>query len=60
MVHMAQTNPSTLTADANSTEAFEKAARLGTGEEISIQAPFSGKRKSDVIREGVKLGVPFE
>ncbi len=41
-------------------EAFEKAARLGTGEDISIQAPFSGKRKSEVIEEGVKLGVPFE
>ena len=41
-------------------EAFEKAARLGTGEDITIQAPFSGKRKSEVIKEGVKLGVPFE
>ncbi len=41
-------------------EAFEKAARLGTGEDISVQAPFSGKRKSEVIEEGVKLGVPFE
>ena len=41
-------------------EAFEKAAKLGTGENISIQAPFTGKRKSEVIEEGVKLGVPFE
>ncbi len=41
-------------------EAFEKAARLGTGEDITVQAPFSGKRKSEVIEEGVKLGVPFE
>ena len=41
-------------------EAFEKAAKLGTGEPISIQAPFSGKRKSEVIKEGAKLGVPFE
>jgi len=41
-------------------EAFEKAARLGTGQKISIQAPFSGKRKSEVIRRGAKLGVPFE
>ena len=41
-------------------EAFKKAAKLGTGENISIQAPFSGKRKSEVIEEGVKLGVPFE
>jgi len=41
-------------------EAFEKAAMLGTGENISIQAPFSGKRKSEVIKEGAKVGVPFE
>jgi 7-cyano-7-deazaguanine synthase len=41
-------------------EAFEKAARLGTGENISILAPFSGKRKSEVVNKGVELGVPFE
>jgi 7-cyano-7-deazaguanine synthase len=41
-------------------EAFEKAARLGTGEDITIQAPFSGKRKSEVIKKGAELGVPFE
>jgi len=41
-------------------EAFEKAAKLGTGERISIQAPFSGKRKSEVIDIGAELGVPFE
>ena len=41
-------------------EAFEKAAKLGTGEEISIQAPFSGKRKSEVIKAGAELGVPFK
>ena len=41
-------------------EAFEIAARLGTGENIKIYAPFSGKRKSEVIKKGVELGVPFE
>ena len=41
-------------------EAFEKAARLGTGEQISIQAPFSGKRKSEVIKIGTELDVPYE
>ena len=40
-------------------EAFEKAAQLGTGERISIQAPFNDKCKSEVIRKGTKLGVPF-
>ncbi len=41
-------------------EAFEKAARLGTCQEITIAAPFSGGKKSDLICEGAKLGVPFE
>jgi 7-cyano-7-deazaguanine synthase len=41
-------------------EAFEKAARLGTCEEITIKAPFSGGKKSELIREGAKLGVPFQ
>ena len=41
-------------------EAFEKAAQLGTGQQISIYAPFSGKRKSEVIKKGAKLGIPFE
>ena len=41
-------------------EAFEKAARLGTCQEITIQAPYSGKRKSDLFKAGAKLGVPFE
>jgi 7-cyano-7-deazaguanine synthase len=41
-------------------EAFEKSARLGTCKEITIKAPFSGGKKSELIREGAKLGVPFE
>jgi 7-cyano-7-deazaguanine synthase len=41
-------------------QAFEKAARLGTCQEISIQAPFSDMHKSDVIRKASELGVPLE
>jgi 7-cyano-7-deazaguanine synthase len=40
-------------------EAFEKAARLGTRQDITIKAPFSGCKKSELIAEGAKLGVPF-
>jgi 7-cyano-7-deazaguanine synthase len=40
--------------------AFEKAARLGTCEDINIQAPFSDMRKLDVIKIGAELGVPLE
>jgi 7-cyano-7-deazaguanine synthase len=41
-------------------EAFEKAARLGTGQEVTIRAPFSSQKKSYLIKKGVELGVPFE
>ena len=41
-------------------EAFEKAAQLGTCQEITIKAPFSGRQKSDLIKIGAELGVPFE
>ena len=41
-------------------EAFEKAAQLGTCEDITIQAPFSNLTKAQLIKEGAKLGVPFE
>jgi 7-cyano-7-deazaguanine synthase len=41
-------------------KAFETAARLGTGMEMSIEAPFSDKTKSETIRIGIGLGVPFE
>lgn len=41
-------------------ESFENAARLGTGAEIRIEAPFSNLQKSEVIKVGMQLGVPFE
>lgn len=41
-------------------KAFEKAARLGTGAEMTIEAPFSGNPKSETIKAGSALGVPFD
>lgn len=41
-------------------EAFEKAARVGTCEEITIKAPFGGSKKFELLKKGIKLGVPFE
>ncbi|MDH7556762.1 MAG: 7-cyano-7-deazaguanine synthase QueC [Candidatus Methanosuratincola sp.] len=41
-------------------EAMERAARLGTGSEISIEAPLLSLKKSEVVRLGARLGVPFE
>jgi 7-cyano-7-deazaguanine synthase len=41
-------------------KAFEKAACLGTGTEIMIETPFSDKPKSETIKIGSELGVPFD
>jgi len=41
-------------------QAFEKAARLGTCEDITIKAPFSNLTKAQLIKEAEKLNVPFE
>lgn len=41
-------------------QAFQEAARLGTGLPISISSPFSDIPKSGVIREAVRLGVPLD
>ena len=41
-------------------KAFEKAACLGTGLEVSIEAPFNDRSKSETIKIGAELGVPFE
>ncbi len=40
-------------------KAFEKAAQLGTGKDISIEAPFSGMRKSELIKKATELDVPL-
>lgn len=41
-------------------KSFEATARLGTDEEITVESPLSGGPKSDVIKRGLELGVPFE
>ena len=41
-------------------EAMGRALSLGLGAPIAIEAPFARLHKSDVIRRGVELGVPFE
>ncbi|MHC4891182.1 MAG: 7-cyano-7-deazaguanine synthase QueC [Planctomycetota bacterium] len=41
-------------------KAFERTAQLGTGTEISIEAPFSNRPKSETITIGAELGVPFD
>jgi 7-cyano-7-deazaguanine synthase len=40
-------------------KAFEKAACLGTGSEMTIEAPFSDGTKAEIIKAGKELGVPF-
>lgn len=41
-------------------KSFEKTARLGTEENITIEAPFSDGPKSEILKRGLVLGVPFE
>ncbi|MEM2092855.1 MAG: 7-cyano-7-deazaguanine synthase QueC [Candidatus Bathyarchaeia archaeon] len=41
-------------------KAFEKAATIGTGRELIIEAPFSQIPKSEVIRIGLELNVPYQ
>lgn len=41
-------------------KSFERTARLGTEMNIQISAPFSGVPKSELIKKGAELGVPFE
>jgi 7-cyano-7-deazaguanine synthase len=41
-------------------KSFEKTARLGTNEKLTIESPFSNGPKSDVIKIGSNLGVPFD
>jgi len=41
-------------------KSFEKAAQLGTESEITVEAPFNSLQKSQVIKLGAKLGVPFQ
>lgn len=40
-------------------EAFQEAARRGTGKPLVISAPFSDVPKSGIIRAAVELGVPL-
>ncbi len=41
-------------------EAFQTAARLGTGKDVVIEAPFSQMPKPALLKLGSQLGVPFE
>lgn len=41
-------------------KSFENTAKLGTDVEILIEAPFSNLQKSEVLKIGKQLGVPFE
>jgi 7-cyano-7-deazaguanine synthase len=41
-------------------ESFQSTARLGTGQDLIIEAPFSQMPKSALLKMGSELGVPFE
>lgn len=41
-------------------EAMDRAIREGTGGELRLEAPFVTWSKADIVREGLKLDVPYE
>ena len=41
-------------------EAMGKAIYIGTGKQVRLNAPFIGKTKSEVVRIGLNIGVPYE
>lgn len=41
-------------------KSFQTAARLATGQDILIEAPFGETPKSAILKLGCRLGVPFE
>ena len=53
-------NRFTLIAGANSTRRSKKPHDWEHAKKSPLAAPFSGGKKSDLIKEGAKLGVPFE
>ena len=40
-------------------EAMNKAVYLGSGKQVSIEAPFVGINKAQVVKKGIELGVPY-
>ena len=32
----------------------------GSGKECSLEAPFINRNKADIVREGLRLGVPYQ
>ena len=41
-------------------DAINTAIHLGSGNQLSVVAPFVGKKKADVVKEGLRLNVPYE
>ena len=41
-------------------KAMNQAIYEGSGKQLRIEAPFVNKTKSDIVKEGLRLGVPYE
>ncbi len=41
-------------------EAMDRAIRIGSGEQLRLEAPFVTWNKARVVKEGLRLGVPYE
>ena len=42
------------------TRSMSDAIRIGTYEKVTVTAPFVHMHKADIVREGLRLGVPYE
>lgn len=40
--------------------AISRAIYLGSGKQLRVEAPFVNMHKADIVREGLRLGVPYE
>ena len=40
-------------------DAINRAIRLGSGQQLRVEAPFVGRTKADVVAEGLRLHVPY-
>ena len=41
-------------------KAMSEAVFLGSGRQLQLEAPFVNMHKADIVREGLRLGVPYE
>ena len=57
---MIQLEEPTLDCSEEFTNAIGQAINIGTYEKVSLRTPLVNLSKAEVVREGLKLGTPYE